>query len=189
MQLNSRRIRSLATLVTGTALVAAMAGGAGAAAASARPAAHHAAHLAASTAPAPARAAASGTEHFQLMTTSATSTKSTIIASGVFTAGGVDHAGNRTDKVVFPGGTFKIRHSNGQGKQSFNPRTCLMTIKLHGTYKLKSGTGTYAGIRGHGRYRLSILAIAARNANGKCSQRKAPVSWEQIIKARGPVHV
>ena len=64
-----------------------------------------------------------------------------------------------------------------------------MTLKLHGTYKLKSGTGAYAGIRGHGRYRLSILAVAARNANGRCSQRKAPVSWEQIIKAHGPVHL
>ncbi len=189
MQFSPPRTRSLATLITGAALAAAMTGGAGLAAASARPAAHHTPRLAAAAAPAAVRAATSGTEHFQLMTTSPTSPNSTIIASGVFTAGGVDHAGNKTDKVTFPNGTFRIRHSKGHGKQSVNPRTCLLTVRLHGTYKLKDGTGAYAGIRGHGRYRLSILAIGARTASGKCSQRKPPVSWEQIIKAHGPVHL
>lgn len=189
MQLNRPRTRSLATLITGAAVAAAMTSGAGLAAASARPAARHVAHPAASAAPAAVRAATRGTEHFQLMTTSPTSPTSTVIATGVFTAGGVDHQGGKTDKIVFPDGTFKIRHFKGHGKQSFNPSTCLMTIRQHGRYKVKSGTGAYAGIRGHGRYRLSILAVAARNANGKCSQRKPPVAWEQVIKARGPVRL
>ncbi len=158
-------------------------------AASASPAARYAAQPAARTAHATARAAVSGTEHFQLMSTSATSNKSKIIATGVFTAGGVDHGGNRVDKVVFPGGTFKIRHSPGHGPQRFNPRTCLGVIHQHGTYRIGHGTGRFAGIRGHGRYRVSILLIGARNANGKCSQRKPPRVFEEIIKARGPVRL
>ena len=134
------------------------------------------------------RTSVSGIEHFQLMTTSATSNKESIIALGsVFTAGGVDHAGNRVDRVVFPGGTFRIRHSAGKGPQHFNARTCLGVIHQHGTYKLSHGTGKFAGIRGHGRYRVSIVLVGARNANGHCSQSKPPVAFQQIIKAHGPV--
>ena len=71
-----------------------------------------AAGLTAASASQAAGAASSGTEHFQLMTTSAANNApSSIIARGVFTAGGVDHPGNKVDTVVFPDGTFKIAHS------------------------------------------------------------------------------
>lgn len=129
-----------------------------------------------------------GIQHFQLMTTSATSKTESIIATGsVFTAGGVDYQGNKTDLVVFPGGTFRIRHSSGKGTQKFNPKTCLGVISLHGTYSLGHGSGKYAAISGHGTYQLSILLVGARNAKGKCSQAKPPVAYQQIIKAQGPV--
>ncbi len=131
---------------------------------------------------------ASGTEQFQVMSTSATSSTSSIIARGVFTAGGVDHSGNKVDTAVFPGGSFKIAHSKGTGSQSFNPKTCLMTISRHGTYKLSGGTGQYAGISGSGKYQFSILAVAARSG-GKCTKSKPPVAFQQIIKAAGPVHL
>lgn len=132
--------------------------------------------------------AVSGTEHLQLMSTSATSNKASIIVSGVFTAGGVDLQGNKADTVKFAGGSFKITHSNGTGTQHFNPATCLMTLQLHGTYKISNGTGKYQGISGHGKYRLSILGIAAR-VKGKCSQKAAPVAFQQLINASGPVHL
>jgi hypothetical protein len=142
---------------------------------------------AASASPA-ARGAVSGIEHFQLMTTSETSNKESIIAIGrVFTAGGVDHEGSKVDKVVFPRGTFKIRHSRGKGRQRFNARTCLGVINLHGSYKLFHGTGRYAGISGRGTYRLSIIFVAARNASRKCTLRKAPHAYQQVIVAHGPM--
>ena len=109
-------------------------------------------------------------------------------ARGVFTAPATDIMGNRTDTFKFSNGSFRVRHSPGHGPQSFNPRTCLVKVSQHGTYKLSHGTGKYAGIKGHGRYHVTVLAIGARNANGKCSQRKAPVAFQQIIKASGPVH-
>ena len=130
---------------------------------------------------------ASGTEQFQLMSTSGTSSTASIIARGVFTAGGVDHQGSKNvDTFVFPGGSFKVTHSNGTGPQTFNPKTCLLTVNQHGTYTLSGGTGAYAGISGSGKYQLSILGIGARSG-GKCSKTKPPVAFQQIIKASGSV--
>jgi hypothetical protein len=130
--------------------------------------------------------AASGTEHLQLMSTSATATTASTIVSGVFTAPGVDHMGNKADTVNFPGGSFQIAHSKGTGTQHFDPTTCLITITEHGTYKLLAGTGKYAGISGSGKYQLSILGVGARSG-GKCSQSLPPVAFHQVINASGPV--
>jgi hypothetical protein len=151
----------------GAVSVAALISGTGLAAASATPAASH-------------------TEHFQIMTTTATSNRLSIIATGSFTAGGVDHEASSVATETFPGGTFRIRHSRGTGKQTFNPGTCLLTLNLHGTYTLGHGTGKYAGISGHGTYKLSILAIA-RKVHGQCSQSLPPATFQQIISASGPV--
>ena len=135
-------------------------------------------------------AGSSGTEYFQLVNaTVANNAPSSIIARGVFTAGGVDHPGNKVDTVVFPNGMFKIAHSNGTGTQRFNARTCLGTVVLNGTYRLSGGTGAYAGISGHGIYRLNILIVAARNSAGKCSNKLPPAAFQQIIRAQGPVHL
>ena len=135
-------------------------------------------------------AGSSGTEFFQLVNTNvANNAPSSIIARGVFTAGGVDHPGNKVDTAVFPNGTFKIAHSNGTGTPRFNAKTCLGTIVLNGTYRLSGGTGAYAGISGHGIYRLNILIVAARNAAGKCTNKLPPTAFQQIIKAQGPVRL
>ncbi len=144
--------------------------------------------LTAASASQAAGAGSSGFESFQLLKASAADNAPTsIIARGVFTAGGVDHPGNKVDTVVFPDGTFKIAHSNGTGTPRFNPRTCLSVITLNGTYRLSGGTGAYAGISGHGIYRLNILIVAARNSAGQCSHTMPPTAFQQIIKAQGPV--
>lgn len=143
---------------------------------------------AASAAPAHAGPAVSGTEHFQLMSTTGNTNGSPVIATGLFTAGGRDHAlSNNVDKFVFPNGTIKVKHSNSKGPQSFNSRTCLLRLNQHGTYKILSGTGAYAGISGHGVYKLTILAVGARGSNGKCTQKKPPVAIQLEIQAVGPV--
>jgi hypothetical protein len=132
--------------------------------------------------------AVSGTENFQMMTTSATSSSASVIANGVFTAPGVDHEHNRTNTAtfVFSNGTVSVKHSPGTGQQSFNPKTCLLTVNFHGTYKITGGTGSYAGITGSGNYKLNILAISARSG-GKCSQSQPPLAFHQVINASGPV--
>ena len=134
-----------------------------------------------------ARTAVSGTEHFQIMSTSATSKTSSIIATGLFTAGGTDtHTTSSTDTVKFPNGTFVITHSKGTGTQTLDPKTCLFTGNLKGTYTLGSGTGAYAKLTGSGTYQLSFLGIAAQSG-GKCSMTLPPTSFQQVIRASGPV--
>jgi hypothetical protein len=141
----------------------------------------------ASLAAASASPARSGALHLQFVSTSATSNTETVIATGLLTAGGTDvEQAHNVGVLRFPGGMIRARHSAGQGTQSFNPRTCLLTVSLHGTYNLLGGTGKYAGITGHGTYRLSIMGIAARTSRGTCSQARPPVAWELIIDASGP---
>jgi hypothetical protein len=138
---------------------------------------------------APSSSGASGIEHLQAMSTDPTGAKTTVIAHGVFTAGGVDiSTSNTTDTFKFPNGTIRVRHSPGTGPQSFNRHTCLLTVHQHGTYRLLGGTGKYAGISGHGRFQVDILAVAARS-HGKCTQSKPPAAFELIIRASGPVHL
>jgi hypothetical protein len=135
-----------------------------------------------------AGAGSPGLEYFQLVTTNpANNAPSSIIARGIFTAGGVDHPGDRVDTAVFPNGTFKIAHSNGTGTPHFNAKTCLFALALNGTYRLSGGTGAYAGISGHGIYRANITFVGARNAAGKCSNKLPPTAFQQIIRAQGPV--
>jgi hypothetical protein len=134
-------------------------------------------------------AGASGTESFQLMSTSGTGSTSSVIARGVFTGVAVDHEqAHNNATFVFRNGTIRLHHSAGQGPQSFNPKTCLLTVSQRGTYRLTGGTGKYAGITGGGHYQLSILAVGARSG-GKCSQSKPPVAFHQVINASGPVSV
>jgi hypothetical protein len=128
---------------------------------------------------------ASGAESFQLMSTSGTGSTSSVIAHGVFTGAAVDHQqAHNMDTFVFSNGTVRVHHTNGKGRQSFNPKTCLMTISQRGDYRLTGGTGKYAGISGGGHYQLSILAVGARSG-GKCTQNKPPVAFHQVINASG----
>ena len=130
--------------------------------------------------------AVSGPEKFQLMTTSATSNTASVIASGVFTAGGVDHMGSKVDTLVFSNGSFKVAHSPGRGKPTLNPKTCLLTATIRGTIALSGGTGAYKGISGKGTYQFNQLAILAK-VGGKCSMAKPPVAFQGLIKAAAMV--
>jgi hypothetical protein len=133
-----------------------------------------------------ARTSVSGTEHFQLMSTSPTSNTANVIASGVFTKAGIDHQGSKVDTLVFSNGTFKIAHSRGTGTPKLNPKTCLLTLNLRGTIALSGGTGAYKGISGKGTYQFSELAILAK-AGGKCTMKKPPTASQVIIKATASV--
>ena len=140
-----------------------------------------------SPASAASAAAVTGTEHIQIMTTSATSPLASTIVWGPVTAAGVDHMGNTVDTVVFPGGTWKVQHSNGTGPQTFNPKTCLFTANQHGTFKVLGGTGKYKGISGNGTYTVSVVGIGAKTKKGACSQTAAPVAQHVVVNASGPI--
>ena len=124
-------------------------------------------------------------DSIQLMTTSATSNNLGAIEWGsVFTGAGVDHSGNTVDTLVFPGGTYKVRHGTGTGTQTLNPKTCLLRVNLHGTDTTFGGTGKFRGISGTGTWQASVLAIYARSA-GKCSTTRVPLAFQEIITGSG----
>lgn len=124
-------------------------------------------------------------DYIQIMTTSATSNNLGAIEWGsVFTGAGVDHSGNNVDTLVFPGGTYKVRHGSGTGTQTLNPKTCMLRVNLHGTDTAFGGTGKFRGISGDGTWQASVLAIYARSA-GKCSTTKVPLAFQQIITGSG----
>ena len=129
----------------------------------------------------------SGTENFQIVSTSATSSTASVIATGVFTAGGVDHMGNKADTFVFPNGHLQGRAQGPHARKHVNQKTCLITIIGHGTFKVSGGTGAYSKISGSGTYKLNILAIGA-TSGGKCSHEQAAgLAFQQIINATGKV--
>jgi len=169
--------KTLAALIGAAATVTMMAG---AGVASASPA-----HPATPVHPASSHRAVTGTEHFQAVSTSLTSSRSKVVAYGVFNASGVDIATSNTrDTFKFPGGKFRVTHHATHSRQHFNTTTCAGTFRERGVYRLSHGTGRYAGISGHGRYRLRGLIVARHTAHG-CSRR--PIAIQVIIRAHGPV--
>jgi hypothetical protein len=127
------------------------------------------------------------TEHFQVMSTAATSNKQSLIATGEFTAGGTDIVGRTTDKAVFPGGTFTIKHHSNVFTANVNSHTCLFTETQRGTYRLGHGTGRYAGISGSGRWVVHILGVFARDSKGRCTHLSAPRTFQAVFTAAGPI--
>lgn len=66
-----------------------------------------------SLAAASASPARSGTLHLQFVSTSPTSNIETVIATGLFTAGGTDvEQAHNVGVLRFPGGTIRARHSH-----------------------------------------------------------------------------
>ncbi len=129
--------------------------------------------------------AGSRTEHFQFVTTSASSPRASAIAWGVFTAGGTINI--NSGLIRFPRGTFRAIHHRTSGVSELNRKTCLLVAVEHGTYRLADGTRRYRHISGRGTYTSRVRAVLRRNAKGRCSQSKLPRAFQQMINARGPV--
>ncbi len=126
-------------------------------------------------------------EHLRFMSTEATSGRITVIATGAFTAGGIDQPGRVVDVLRFPSGTLRYRHVTGTSAQSFNPHTCLITETETGRFMLRHGTGRYAGVHGSGRFAFSIVAVARKNRSGGCTHVQAPATFQQLSTANGAV--
>lgn len=136
------------------------------------------------------RPAASGTEHFSLMTTEPSASKYVVIASGLFTGGGVDLSGNAVDLVRLPGGSFKINHGSAVHiiKEKLNPRTCLMEFAATAKFTVKDGTRAFKGITGSGNALISSIAIG-RRSHGHCNPNATPRVSEQTISATAHVRL
>ena len=124
-------------------------------------------------------------EYIHILSASAASGASTVIATGVFTAGGVatgNLANGGTDVVTLPGGTFKVSAGKARGSGSSSAITCLSAGTASGVYKIHSGTGKYAHISGSGRFSYSYMSVSA-HTNGHCGKTTAA---ETTINLQGP---
>jgi hypothetical protein len=177
--------KTLAALI-GAAATVTMITGAGVAVASAsHPAASS--RPAAVSHPASPHAAISGREHFQAVSASLSGTRSRVAAYGAFNASGIDTSTSNTrDTFTFPGGSFRVTHKVTHSRQHFSKVTCAGVVHQRGTYRLSKGTGRYAGISGHGRFRVRVLIVSRHTSSG-CGNR--PIAIQTVIRARGPVSV
>jgi hypothetical protein len=124
------------------------------------------------------------TEHFEAMSTNPVSAVATLIARGPLTVGGTVNL--QTGRAVLHGGRLTLSHHQLHSGSTFNNRTCLATVTSSGTYRIKSGTGRYRHVRGHGDYRLTANAIVAK-VNGKCAAKVVPYAQEILLTASGPI--
>jgi uncharacterized Zn-binding protein involved in type VI secretion len=150
--------KTLAALIGAAATVMMITGAGAASAATGSPASPH--------------AAVTGTEHFQLVSSSVTSNGGPVAAYGVFNASGAQvPISNSKDTFKFPSGSFVVKHTATRTRQHFSKRTCAGTVHQRGIYKISKGTGAYAGISGHGRYRLRVLLVARHTATDAPTSR------------------
>jgi hypothetical protein len=124
-------------------------------------------------------------EQLRIMSTKATATSLSVIATGAVTAGGTDLA--LAKRISFPGGTFKLRLLAHSVTASFDPFTCLLTETQKGTFVIGHGSGRYARIHGSGRYVTAIIGVTAKNRAGDCVHVQAPATFQQITTATGTV--
>ncbi len=129
----------------------------------------------------------SGTEHFQIVSTSVSGARSRVAAYGLFNASGVDHAITRhIDVFRFGNGSFRVTHKATRSRQHFSKVTCSGTFSERGVYRLSHGHGRYAGIRGHGHYVLRGLFVARHTVHG-CGHK--PIAVQTVVHAHGPTAV
>lgn len=126
-------------------------------------------------------------ETFTIASTSPNSRKESIIATGLFTAGGVDIARKHNTSLLRLGdGTLTLHHPGGHETDKLHKKNCLVDGSGHGRYTFGGGTGDYTGITGHGRYHETFRAVLARTAAGACNKSANPVAYQLTIVAHGP---
>jgi hypothetical protein len=130
----------------------------------------------------------SGTEHFSFMSTNVGADKFSVIATGVFTAGGTATPLAGADTLRFPNGTIDVAsRTKGKPRYFANTKTCYESLVQKGTYTVLGGTGAYKGIAGSGTFTLTIRQIGP-SRNGKCDTNTTKrVASQGIITARGAV--
>ncbi len=130
---------------------------------------------------------AGGTQRFTIILTGPTG--GLVLARGAFTAAGRDvenqtSATTGTSAFTFADGTITASHTDDPGgRSSFNPAACVGRFSATGTFVVTGGTGAYAGISGHGTYRVHGFFIEARTPTG-CG---AQIGGLTVIRAAGPV--
>jgi hypothetical protein len=145
-----------------------------------------AAIVAVAVAPASAASAHSAGQEYFLITIA--DNHQSVVAHGAFTDAGKDVEHDQSDTLRFSQGALVIHHPDSKSHFSYtlNKKTCFVSFKITGKYTLGAGTGSYAGLTGHGNYVVREQAVAPRK-NGACNLNAQPSHLAGYVKGSGPV--
>jgi hypothetical protein len=79
------------------------------------------------------------------------------------------------DDLVFAGGTMHLISVTSGFTGSLDPRTCIFEATIVQTTTIVGGSGRFGDATGVFAATLHGHALAARNADGSCSQERAPL--------------
>jgi hypothetical protein len=115
-----------------------------------------------------------------------------LTAAGLFTDTGsitLGGQGNGNATLKFSHGNLTVYHysANPNGTQTGNPTTCAFSGTSSGTFKVVSGTGSYAGTTGSGTFKVTFTGMGPKLSSGACnqSQSAAPTSMLTVFRATG----
>lgn len=128
---------------------------------------------------------ASGTEYLTFMTTAKGGDKFSVIATGLFTAGGTAIGPSGKGTLYFSNGTIETISKSSKPVTTSNYVTCYGTLSQKGTYTIVGGTGAYKGISGSGTFKVRLREVIPI-VNGKC-HGTTPVAAQGIVTGSGPV--
>jgi hypothetical protein len=89
------------------------------------------------------------------------------------------------DDLVFPAGTMHLVSTNLDATFSMNDRLCTFTVNVLQTGVITGGTGRFAAATGSSTAVVVARGLLARNADGTCSQERAPVAEVDTISSNG----
>jgi hypothetical protein len=127
----------------------------------------------------------------------------TVVSSLVIIGGVVDASGriietqNRPgdadnvsrDDLVFRRGRIHIVSTSGPASTSLNPQNCTFKGRVKQTVKIQGGTGMFRGVSGRLAGTVRTRLVAARAADGSCSQELAPLLEVDAVAARGHITI
>jgi hypothetical protein len=93
------------------------------------------------------------------------------------------------DDLVFRHGRIHIVTTNGTPSMSFDPQTCAFKGRVPQTVKVQGGTGRFRHASGSLVGAARARGVAAREADGSCSQQQAPLLEVDILAARGRMSI
>jgi hypothetical protein len=153
---------------------------------------------------APVDARTTGKEAFKgVVVASGESGTRTVVRSLVIIGGVVDATGrivevqnrpgdaddvSRAD-LVFRRGRIHIVSTSGPASMSLNPQTCSIKSRVKQTVKIQGGTGMFQGVSGRLVGAVRARLVAARAADGSCSQEQAPLLEVDAVSARGHITI
>jgi hypothetical protein len=153
---------------------------------------------------APAGARTTGKESFKgvIVASGESGTRTVVstlfVATGVFNGvGRVVEVQNRPgdpdnvsrDDLVFRQGRIHILSTSGAGSPSLNPQTCVFKGRIEQTVKIQGGTGRFRHASGSFVGAVRAYGVAARAADGSCSQELAPLLEDDVVSGRGHISI